>query len=111
MFSATEYDNTYQITNSYGSIRYIPESLKSITITGGNNIPAFAFEKLSKVSSVTVPDSVKFVGQNAFLECAGLESFKMPSAVTYIDDSAFAGCAKLDVDIPPKYCIYRYERL
>ncbi len=100
MFSTAEYDNTYQVTNSYGSIRYIPVSLKSITITCGDNIPAFAFEKLSKVSSVTVPDSVKFVGQNAFLECAGLDGFKMPSAVTYIDDSAFAGCAKLDVDIP-----------
>ena len=102
LFSAASYDNTYQVTNSYGSVRYIPESLKSITITGGKNIPAFAFEGMSKVTSVTVPDSVEFVGQNAFLECSSLEYFKMPSAITYIDDSAFAGCAKIDVDIPQK---------
>lgn len=102
---------------------YIPSSLKSVTVTGGNilhgafgdcsgltsitigngvtSIGDATFYNCSGLTSITIPDSVTRIGNSAFLGCSGLTSVTIPDSVTSIGDSAFYGCSGLtSVTIP-----------
>ena len=58
-------------------------------------------EKLSEMTSVTIPDGVTSIASDAFRSCRKLESVTFPSSVTVIGNSAFAGCHVLNnVNIP-----------
>ena len=61
-------------TSSTTSTRYyIPSSLKSVTVTGGNILYS-AFRDCTGLTSVTIPDSVTSIGDGAFYGCTGLTS-------------------------------------
>ena len=48
-----------------------------------------------------IPDSVTYIGDSAFSDCAGLTSVTIPNSVTSIGGSAFSGCTDLtSVTIP-----------
>ena len=79
---------------------YIPSSLKSVTVTGGNILRG-AFSGCSGLTSVTIPDSVTSIGYSAFEDCSGLTSITIPDSVTSIGYDAFYGCSGLtSVTIP-----------
>jgi hypothetical protein len=48
------------------------------------------------LKSITIPDSVKYIGDHAFNACKNLKSITIPSAVTKIWENAFCGCGGLD---------------
>ena len=59
-----------------------------------------AFSDSSKLTSVTIPDSVTSIGK-AFYQCAGLTSVTIPDRVTSIPDHAFSACYSLaSITIP-----------
>ena len=79
---------------------YIPSSIKSIIITGGN-IPSNAFYNCSGLTSITIPDSVTSIGTYAFSGCTGLTSITIPDRVTSIGGAAFSNCSGLtSITIP-----------
>ena len=79
---------------------YIPASLRSVTVTGGNILYG-AFRNCSMLTSVTIGNSVTSIGERAFEDCTGLTSVTIPDSVTSIGSSAFAGCTGLtSVAIP-----------
>ena len=79
---------------------YIPSSLKSVTVTGGNILHG-AFSGCSGLTSITIPDSVTSIGGSAFDGCTGLTSITIPDSVTSIDWGAFDGCSGLtSITIP-----------
>ena len=79
---------------------YIPSSLRSVTVTGGN-ILFGAFYDCSMLTSVTIPDSVTSIGREAFYGCSGLTSITIPDSVTSIGSFAFSGCSGLtSITIP-----------
>lgn len=79
---------------------YIPSSLKSVTVTGGNMLYG-AFYNCTSLTSVTIPDSVTSIGGSAFNGCSSLESVTIPDGVTSIGSSAFRGCTGLtSITIP-----------
>ena len=104
-------------SSTTGTIYYIPSSLKSVTVTGGNilygafygcsglmnitipdsvtSIPSVAFYNCDKLTSITIPDSVTSIGKDAFRSCTGLTSVTIGNSVTSIGDSAFRFCYKL----------------
>lgn len=86
--SGDRYDSAYTVNN-----RFIPVSLKSITITGGN-IPSKAF-KGYQFTSVTLPNSLTAIGDNAFEGCNALTSITIPNSVTGIGNDAFRNCTAL----------------
>ena len=82
------------------STYYIPSSLKSVTITGGNILYG-AFYNCSGLKSVTIGNSVTSIGYRAFYNCSGLTSVTIGNGVTSIGSSAFNGCTGLtSITIP-----------
>ncbi|WP_295090691.1 leucine-rich repeat protein [Ruminococcus sp.] len=69
---------TYEAVNSNGAKTFIPKSLTSITITGGERIPANAFLELSGVKTVTLPKFVENIGTNAFNGCESITDVFYP---------------------------------
>ena len=64
----------------------IPDGVKGI----GND----AFSKAYKLKSITLPDTVKIIGKNAFLY-TGIETFTAPKSLKTICSSAFSNCLSL----------------
>ena len=79
----------------------------------GSNITTFTFgdkvdsipdglcEKMTKLTSVIIPESVKSIGASAFSGCTDITSVIIGSGVTEIGSNAFSGCTGLaDVNLP-----------
>ena len=50
----------------------VPTSLKEVIITGGESIASDAFDYCSKLTSITIPNSVTSIGSYAFYGCSSL---------------------------------------
>ena len=48
--------------------------------------------RLSELTSVSIPNSVTYIGESAFKECSKLTSVTIPTSVTSIGDYTFTGC-------------------
>ena len=70
--------------------------LKSVKIPNGvTSIGKKAFFGCSGLTSVTIPDSVNSIGKYAFQDCVNLYSVTIPDSVTIIDYATFKGCTRL----------------
>ena len=99
---ALEAGNITEVT--FGDqVEYIPLALlKNAKITSlsipasvreiGNN----AFENCSRLTEVSMGDSLLVLGANAFKNCSALTSIVIPDAVTTVGEKAFSGCSKLN---------------
>ena len=47
------------------------------------------------LESIEIPETVRIIEKNSFLNCTALETITIPNNVTYIGDNAFAGCTNL----------------
>ena len=96
-------EQTYHANSTYYSTTstyYIPSSLKSVTITGGN-ILCGAFQNCSTLETIILPDSVQSIGDYAFSGCSSLTSIIIPDSVTSIGTQAFSKCSSLtSITIP-----------
>ncbi len=62
----------------------------SVTAIGGS-----AFFKHTKLTSITIPNTVTSIGSYAFQAC-GMNAITIPSSVKRISDNAFSGCFTLE---------------
>ena len=76
--------------------------LTSVTIPNSvTNIGESTFEGCSSLTSVTIPNSVTNIGESTFEGCSSLTSVTIPNSVTNIGKSTFKGCSSLtSVTIP-----------
>ncbi len=71
-------------------------SLKSVTIPDGvTEIGEDAFGGCSSLTSITIPDGVTEISREAFSGCSPLKSVTIPESVTEIGTRAFNGCDSL----------------
>lgn len=73
----------------------IPQTLKNVTITGGNLIDENAFEYCRNIENITLPNSINSIGHRAFYNCSSLKEIVIPQAVLSIGYEAFEGCESL----------------
>ncbi len=95
LFGTTEVTGATSTTVSYnasGSKAYfIPNSLKTVTITG-NVVPNYALNGFSGVEEVVFAGTVEEIGAHAFENCASLYKIALDETTTVVGDYAFAGC-------------------
>lgn len=58
-------------------------------------IPSYLAYGQKKLTSITIPDSVNYIGQGAFGACTGLTSVIIGENVTDICSGAFVGCSSI----------------
>ena len=108
IWNAEHCPNSYtlpeNVTNvTFGdSVKHIPASLccglriSSVTIPNSvTSIGNDAFRKCSSLTSVTIGNSVTSIGNNAFSHCSSLTSVTIPNSVTSIGNYAFSTCTSL----------------
>jgi len=71
----------------------IPEKVNGKTVLG---IQEKAFSGCSKMTGITIPETVTYIGHEAFDGCYGLTEIVIPDSVTYIGNSAFFICSCLE---------------
>ncbi|MBQ3865797.1 MAG: leucine-rich repeat protein, partial [Clostridia bacterium] len=67
---------------------YVPASLKSVTVTGGNVLRG-AFQNCTGLTGITIPDCVTTIGASAFSGCTALKTISLPDSVRSIGVKAF----------------------
>lgn len=70
----------------------IPETINDISVT---SISAEAFKDCDKITSVSIPETVKTIGAYAFNECCSLETINISQEITAISEGCFKGCTSL----------------
>lgn len=76
----------------------IPDTIDGVTVT---EIGASAFQGNTMITSVTIPDTVKTIGKQAFYNCSGIKTLKLSENLTQCYSNAFANCTSLtEVTIP-----------
>ena len=106
-FVVTPIDFTYMTNNNTITIKQytgsggtviIPNTISGLPVT---SIGDGAFQTISSVANVIIPDSVTNIGSHAFYFCTGLTNVTIGSGVTSIGDYAFYFCSGLDnMNIP-----------
>ena len=85
--ASIDLSNTQVVT---GGVAYY-QTYKSST----NIIGQYAFQNLSKLVSVKLPQTITQIGSNAFVS-TGLQTIEIPDKVTAIAEDAFAYCSRLN---------------
>ena len=76
----------------------IYEKVNGLPVT---NVLDNAFDGCTALQSVSIPNSVKFIGKSAFAYCKNMSIITLPQNLTYIRENTFKGCSSLkSVDIP-----------
>ncbi len=101
------HENTYQNSCNNGTTYewcyYIPASLKTVSVTRADSIPADAFYNCDCIEEVTIPASCSSLGSHAFYGCSSLKrinsekdgTLNIPSTVESIPNYAFCGCSSI----------------
>lgn len=96
----SETDKTCVITGYLGNDTelVLPAELNGYTVVA---IGASAYEGNDKITSVTIPDTVKVISESAFLRCTNLSEVNFGSGLEEIGQQAFYGCDSLtEVTLP-----------
>ena len=99
-------DNTATLTKFTGKHADVPEKVTkgddTYTVTAIGRY-AFAIQNSSgnpskneTLTSVTIPDSIKTIGDHAFASCEKIQTIKIPDSVTEIETGTFGHCYLLN---------------
>ena len=76
-----------------GAMVGIPRVISGRPVTG---IKKDAFKGRSDIMLISLPGSIRSIGNSAFSGCTGLTEITIPESVTSIGNSAFSGCTALE---------------
>lgn len=87
----TEYHSDCTSIRQFGSLyaeRYIPNSLKKVTVNSGP-INLSSFSECRMLEVIHLGEEVTYIGKNAFYRCDGLKELFIGDKVTHLDAEAF----------------------
>ena len=96
------YNNNIETLNIGSANAFVPSGFKLRTvktinfINGTESIPDSSFSGMTGLQTVTIPDSVTYIGSKAFYGCTSLTTVTIPSSVKTIETSAFENCTELE---------------
>ena len=91
----------YAVLGNATSIRCYLNMLKKAEIGSNMSLYAYAFTFCYSLSSITIPNNIISIGNNAFNNCFSLLSITIPSNITSILYYTFYGCYSLsNIAIP-----------
>ena len=108
IFGFEEYENSYDAwqwtlgADNYGYHYYIPNGLKTITLTGDStkSTGVSAFDALTSLETVYLAEEFECIGSGTFQGCSNLSYINVKDTnVTQYNNQAFYGCAKLSSDL------------
>jgi hypothetical protein len=83
------------------------------SISGSISLPSsvkgigdFAFYGCGGLTAIAIPEGVTYIGQYAFRECSNLTSVSLPEGLTHIGSYAFHGCESIGSITLPKSVTY-----
>ena len=91
----THFGYIFGASSGVNNKSYVPNSLKTVVITGGTRIGGVAFYYCDSLTSVTIGNGVTSIGSSAFKYCSSLTSVTIPNSVTSIGEDAFEYCTSL----------------
>ena len=79
------------------------DDVTGVTLPDGIKIiERSAFESMSRLREILIPDSVKYIGESAFSDCENLKKVLLPSQIKYLPEDMFESCGALEeILIPP----------
>ena len=94
-----EYKNCYYLGNSNNPymilVTAIDKTASTLEINSNTvSIMGGAFNNMNNITEVNIPDRVRIINQNAFVNCTSLHTITMKN-VEYIGDYVFQGCVEL----------------
>ncbi|MBQ8388066.1 MAG: leucine-rich repeat protein [Clostridia bacterium] len=93
-------DGTYMITAYLGYEKEltVPAAIKNVPVT---EINTYAMWDNQSLISLTLPDSMKKIGNGAFATCEKLETVNLGKGLEHLGDAAFSGCYALkNIELP-----------
>ncbi len=103
----SEEEKTIYITGGKSGVKLsgeviIPSQIDGYTVIGTGHA-AFSGELLKNVTSVTIPDTIKRIGDyNCFYDCKNLQEIILPEEMEYLGVGTFTGCTSLTSIVIPK---------
>lgn len=95
-YNLNETTQTAEVTNNpnaYSGSITLPENIiYNDIVYRVTSIDKWAFEYCSKLTSITIPESITSIGELTFQHCSGLTSVTIPNSVTSIGYKAFWYC-------------------
>jgi hypothetical protein len=88
--------NDYEELSGYtgeGTELVLPSSIEDTVMNG---VASLAFKDNTKITSVEVPEGMRYIDVSAFEGCTGLKKVTLPDSLTWIGGYAFSGCTSLE---------------
>ena len=88
--------NGYEELSGYtgeGTELVLPSSIEDTVMSG---VASLAFKDNTKITSVEVPEGMRYIDVSAFEGCTGLKKITLPDSLTWIGGYAFSGCTSLE---------------
>ena len=98
------FDGTAWYDNQADGLVYVGKTLyrvkgtlsdTAVVVKSGTISIAEAVFRETEITSVSLPDTLIYIGKDAFYRCASLTSVNIPSSVSEIGAAAFSGCSVL----------------
>lgn len=77
------------------AVCFTEHELLSVTITGGEKIPANAFQNCTSLETLVLKEGIGTIGSYAFAGCTSLERISIPASVTFMEAYVFNDCTGL----------------
>ena len=79
-----------------GHAAFFNSAVTSVTIPDSvTSISDDAFINCPQLTNISIPNSVTYIGFSAFNSCTSLKSITLPSSLSFISGSLFSGCSQL----------------
>lgn len=90
------------VSDEFGKLSSVAKDAEHVVINEGvTTIKGYAFSGKASIKDVSLPSTLKSVGEFAFRECTSLEEVVLPEGLTVIDKGAFYGCTSLkSINLP-----------